>query len=124
MLLRAILVVFACLFLGQVIIMALDLPLPASVIGLLILFLSLQFGIVKLQTMEKLAKILLDHLVLLVIPACISIMQYLDVIAGDLWVLILSTVMSTFLVLVVTAKSHEWFRKLQKLQSSASTKGE
>ncbi|MFA9485547.1 CidA/LrgA family protein [Moraxella haemolytica] len=118
MLLKAFLVIFACLFLGQVIVMGFDLPLPASVIGLLLLFISLQIGLVKLKTVEKLAKVMLDHLVLLVIPACISIMQYLDVIADDAWILIVATVISTLAVLVVTGKSYEWLRHLQK-----STKG-
>ncbi|WP_432481862.1 CidA/LrgA family protein [Moraxella sp. ZY200743] len=118
MLLKAFLVIFACLFLGQVIVMGFDLPLPASVIGLLLLFISLQIGLVKLKTVEKLAKVMLDHLVLLVIPVCISIMQYLDVIADDAWILIVATVISTLAVLVVTGKSYEWLRHLQK-----STKG-
>ena len=113
-LLRPILIVFLCLFLGQVIVEGLGLPLPASIIGLLLLFLALQSGIVKLDTMQKLAKIMLDHLVLLVIPACISIMQYLYVIADDLWILLTATIISTLLVLISTAKSYEWLRRRQK----------
>lgn len=114
MLLKSLLIIFACLFLGQVIVGGFDLPLPASIIGLLLLFLALQSGLIKLSSVEKLAKIMLDHLVLLVIPACISIMQYMGVIADDLWILIVATTLSTFLVLIVTAKSYEWLRKTQK----------
>lgn len=114
MVLRAILVVFACLFVGQALVAWLDLPLPPSVIGLLLLFLLLQLGVVKLATMEKLAKVLLDYLVLLVVPACISIMQYLGVIRDDLWILIVAVSISTMLVLVATAGSYGWFRRLQK----------
>lgn len=117
MLLKAILIIFACLFLGQVIVMGLNLTLPASVIGLLLLFMALHMRLVKLQTMEQLAKVMLDHLVLLVIPACISVMQYLDVIADDLWILIVATILSTFLVLITTAKSYHGLRKLQKLRA-------
>lgn len=112
--LQAILVIFACLFIGQMVIAATDLPLPPSVIGLLVLFALLQSGIVKLATMEKLAKVLLDHLVLLVIPACISIMQYLGVIRDDLWVLLVAVSVSTILVLISTALSYQGFRRLQK----------
>ena len=83
MILKAIMIVFGCLFLGQVIVGLFDLPLPPSVIGLILLFLALQVGLVKLATIEKLAKVLMDYLVLLVVPACISIMQYLDIIRDD-----------------------------------------
>lgn len=114
MILKAFLVIFGCLFLGQIFIYLTNLPLPSSVIGLLILFGALQSGVVKLKTVQTLAKTLLDYLVLMVVPACISIMQYLDIIRRDAWVLIFATFISTFLVLVVTGKSYEWLRIWQK----------
>lgn len=123
MILKAILVVFGCLFIGQVIIALTDLPLPPSVIGLVVLFLALQSGLVKLTTVEKLAKVLMDYLVLLVIPACISIMQYLDIIRDDLWVLLVGVGVSTVLVLISTAGSYTWLRKLQKSRHQAHQSG-
>ncbi len=123
MILKAILVVFGCLFIGQVIIALTDLPLPPSVIGLVVLFLALQSGLVKLATVEKLAKVLMDYLVLLVIPACISIMQYLDIIRDDLWVLLVGVGVSTVLVLISTAGSYTWLRKLQKSRHQAHKSG-
>lgn len=123
MILKAILVVFGCLFIGQVIIALTDLPLPPSVIGLVVLFLALQSGLVKLATVEKLAKVLMDYLVLLVIPACISIMQYLDIIRDDLRVLLVGVGVSTVLVLISTAGSYTWLRKLQKSRHRAHQSG-
>lgn len=114
MILKAFLVIFGCLFLGEVFIYLTALPLPPSVIGLLILFGALQSGWVKLQTVQALAKTLLDYLVLMVVPACISIMQYLDIIYREAWILIVATVISTFLVLMTTGKSYEWLRVWQK----------
>ncbi|WP_227512537.1 CidA/LrgA family protein [Moraxella catarrhalis] len=107
-------IVFGCLFLGQVIVGLFDLPLPPSVVGLILLFLALQVGLVKLATIEKLAKVLMDYLVLLVVPACISIMQYLDIIRDDFWVLIIGVSASTILVLLTSAGSYTWLRKFQK----------
>lgn len=123
MILKSFLIVFACLFLGEVFIWLTKLPLPPSVIGLLVLFLGLQTGIVKLQSVQQLAKVMLDYLVLLVIPACISIMQYLDIIRDDLWVLLVATAVSTMLVLMTTAKSHQWLRELQKRWANQQDKG-
>lgn len=120
MILKAFLVVFGCLFLGEIFIRLTDLPLPASVIGLLILFVGLQTGVVKLATVQALAKVMLDYLVILVVPACISIMQYLDIIKADFWVLIGATAISTILVLLSTAKSYEWARRWQKNRHNVS----
>lgn len=114
MILKAFLVIFGCLFLGEIFIHLTALPLPPSVIGLLILFGALQAGVIKLETVQTLAKVLLDYLVLMVVPACISIMQYLDIIRRDAWILAVATVISTFLVLIVTGKSYEWLRVWQK----------
>lgn len=114
MILKAFLVVFGCVFLGEVVIAVTNLPLPASVVGLLILFVLLQLKIVPLQTVQPLAKVMLDYLVILVVPACISIMRYLDVIRAELWVLAVATVLSTLLVLLAVAISHQWLRNRQK----------
>lgn len=118
--LKAFLVVFLCVFLGEVLIALTNLPLPPSVIGLLILFFALQTKVVKLETVQSLAKVMLDYLVLMVVPACISIMQYLDLIRDDLWVLLVATTLSTFLVLISTGKSYQWLRRYQKSRQTGS----
>lgn len=122
MILKAFLIIFGCVFLGEIFIAITKLPLPSSVIGLLILFGGLQMGVIKLESVQVLAKTLLDYLVLMVVPACISIMQYLDIIRADLWVLIVATAVSTVLVLVVTAKSYEWLRVWQKRRHTTQNK--
>lgn len=114
MILKAFLLVFGCLFLGEVFIRLTHLPLPASIIGLLLLFFALQTGVVELKTVQSLAKIMLDYLVLMVVPACISIMQYLDIIQKELWILLLATSLSTFLVLIATGRTYQVIRYLQK----------
>ncbi len=114
MILKAFLVVFGCLFFGEVFIRLTHLPLPASIIGLLLLFFALQTGVVELKTVQSLAKIMLDYLVLMVVPACISIMQYLDIIQKELWILLLATSLSTFLVLIATGRTYQVVRYLQK----------
>ncbi|MFB6347898.1 CidA/LrgA family protein [Moraxella sp. ZJ142] len=118
MALKAILIVFACLFVGQVVIAVTGLPLPPSIIGLIVLFVALQLGWVKLATIETFAKVLLDYLVLLVIPACISIMQYLHIIRDDFWILLVAVAVSTILVLLSSAGSYTWLRRQQKSRHS------
>lgn len=112
MIVRGLLIIFACLLVAEGIVRVLQLPLPASIIGLLLLFGLLQTGVVAKQWVEQVAKFMLDYLVLMVIPACVSIMQYLHIIAQELWVLLLATIISTVLVLLVTGKTHQLLRKL------------
>lgn len=109
------LVVFGCLFVGEVFIHFTKLPLPPSIIGLLLLFTLLSLKWVSLDKLQAVAKTMLDYLAFMIVPACISIMQYLDVIKRDAVPLVLGTLLSTLLVLVVTGKTHvlvrTWLKK-------------
>lgn len=108
------LIVFGCLFVGELVIFLTKLPLPPSIIGLLVLFGLLQSGIVKLSMVQDLAKTMMDYLAFMVVPACISIMQFLDVI-GDEWVAILfGACLSTLMVIAVTGHTHVFVRSYLK----------
>lgn len=106
--------VFGCLFVGQVLIFLTKLPLPPSIIGLLVLFFLLQSGMVKLSAVQSLAKTLLDYLAFLVVPACISIMQYLDILKGQWIPIVIASCVSSALVIVTTGDTHSLVRRLQK----------
>lgn len=112
------LIVFGCLFVGELLIYLTKLPLPPSIIGLIILFGLLQANIIKLAQVQYIAKTILDYLAFLVFPACISIMQYLDVIRADLMPLLAGTIASTLLVMAVTAIVHGQTRGLLKKRAN------
>ena len=118
--LSAFLVVFGCLFLGQAVIALTKLPLPPSIIGLLILFGLLQSGVVKLETVRWLARIMMEYLAFLIVPACISLMQYFDIIRLEFWQIIGATVIGTLIVIVVTGHSYQLVRLLQKNKAKAT----
>ena len=59
-------------FLGQAISKTTGIPVPGSVIGLILFFLSLQFKIIKLEGVEKTSNFLTDNLAILFIPAGVS----------------------------------------------------
>lgn len=116
------LIVFGCLFVGEVVIFLTDLPLPPSIIGLLVLFGLLQSGIVKLTMVQELAKTMLDYLAFMVVPICISIMQYLDIIKADAIPLLIGTIVSTLIVLFTTAKTHSIVRHFLKKKENQGEK--
>lgn len=115
------LIVFGCLFVGEIVIHITKLPLPPSIIGLLLLFLLLSLKKVELSKVQSVAKTMLDYLAFMVVPICISIMQYLDIIKADAIPLLIGTIVSTLLVLFATAKTHSVVRHFLKKKE---TKGE
>lgn len=111
MIVRACAVIFACLAAGQALVAWLHLPLPASVIGLILLFALLFVGWVKLADVQALADVLLKNLTLLFIPPCVALMNYFDLIVPALLPMLAAIMLSTLVVLLVTGAVHQWIRR-------------
>lgn len=109
---RALLVVLGCLALGEATVWILGLKLPGSIVGMALLFAALQAGWVKLSWVGELADILMANLTLFLVPPCVAVISYLDVIANDWFSILTATIVSTVCVLLVTGKVHEWVRRL------------
>lgn len=76
--------------------------IPGTVIGMVILFLLLVTGILKLEQIDMIAKFLLDHLAFLFVPAGVGLISSLDVI-GEAWLpIMMIVIISTVLVVGVT----------------------
>lgn len=60
----------------------LRLPIPGSMVGMLLLFVLLRLELIRLQWVDAGAQWLLAHLLLFYIPANVGIMQYKDLIAS------------------------------------------
>ncbi|MYL34701.1 CidA/LrgA family holin-like protein [Pontibacillus yanchengensis] len=79
-----------------------NLPIPGSIIGLILLFLALKTGLVKLHWIEQAGKWLLAELLLFFIPAAVGIVQYPDLAGWNGFQLLLVIFISTILVMWVT----------------------
>lgn len=110
---RALVILFACLAVGEAVVRLLSLRLPGSIIGLLVLFALLQAGWAKVEWFRAITDFLMKNLMLLLIPPCVAIMKYLDVIGRDAWSIVLATTASTVLVLLASAATHLLIRKWQ-----------
>lgn len=90
---------------GELVRSWLGLLLPGSLIGMLLLSLLLFSGILKVEQIERTADDLLGHLILLFVPAAVGIMVYINNFSDNALEIILTILLSTALVLVVTAKT-------------------
>jgi len=101
MLALAILLLFN--FLGYLAHQYAHVPLPANVIGMLLLLLALSLGLVKLKHVEPAANILLKHMMLLFAPLIVGTLALAEILQKS-WAPLLATVIfSTLITLVVTA---------------------
>lgn len=89
-------------FLGECLNLLLPLPVPASIYGMILLFLSLQTGILKLSQVEETADLLLGVMPIFFISPTVSLMSSIGVIKDSLIGVFVICLVSTVVVMVVT----------------------
>ncbi|WP_312461114.1 CidA/LrgA family protein [Proteiniclasticum sp.] len=114
-LLRQLAWVLFVLFLGELLRVFLGISIPGTVIGMILLFLLLLSGLLKLEQVADISNFLLDHLAFFFVPAGVGLMANFQVIK-EAWVPILSIIgISTVLVMGVTG----WTIQLMKRRKSS-----
>jgi holin-like protein len=69
-------VLWAIYWLGSQIQLILQIPIPGTVIGMVLLFSFLSLGIVKIQWIEQAADLLLKHMLFFFIPIAVGLMNW------------------------------------------------
>lgn len=77
-------------------------PIPGSVIGMIILLIALLTGVVKLSHIEEISNFLLDHLAFFFIPAGVGLLSVLGVIKDSWYLILLLSFFTTIIVMAVT----------------------
>ena len=90
-------------FISEVISKLLNLPVPGSIIGMILLFVLLTSNIVKVEKVETLANFFLDHLAFFFIPASVGLMTSFASLKGSIFKIILLCILTTIIVISVTA---------------------
>ena len=89
-------------FAGEIISNLLNLPVPGSIIGMILLFVLLTSHIVKVEKVENLANFFLDHLAFFFIPASVGLMTSFASLKGSIFKIILLCILTTIIVIAVT----------------------
>ncbi len=102
-------IIFLITFIGEVLKFLIPLPIPSSIYGMVILFILLCIKIVKPSDISDFADALIAIMGLMFIPAGVGIIGSLDSALSMLLAIIFSTIVSTFIVMGVSAKVTEFF---------------
>lgn len=87
---------------GEILHAILPLPIPASIYGIVILFVLLASGILSLNQVKETGKFLVEIMPVMFIPAAVGLMESWDVIRPSWLTYILVTVISTILVMGIS----------------------
>lgn len=99
----AITALFVFQLLGEILVQALSLPLPGPLAGMLLLAVAFFVRGGVPAAMEQTAGSMLQHLMLLFIPAVTGVMMYFDHVAKEWQPFLAATLGGTLITLVVTA---------------------
>ncbi|PLT35506.1 CidA/LrgA family protein [Bacillus sp. V5-8f] len=113
-----ILFIHVFLFLGAAIKQLLPIPIPASMIGLVLLLAALMLKIVKLDWLEKGANWLLAELLLFFIPSAVGIVNYDEILSWQGIEAVLLIGISTFIVMGCTAYVSEKLDRKERRNAS------
>lgn len=94
---------------GNLIAEILRIPIPGSIIGLLLLLGGLYFKIIPETFIKDGAGFILVILPLFFIPATVGVVQYPELLSmqGIVWIIIV--MLSTFLTMIVAGRMSEWY---------------
>lgn len=93
---------FICL-LGELISALLPIPFPASVIGMILVFLLLLSGPLKVYHISKQTDFLLSNMVLFFIPPAVGIIENIHYLDGKLLIFLFICIFSTVVTFGITA---------------------
>ncbi|MDD6743304.1 MAG: CidA/LrgA family protein [Roseburia porci] len=100
--LRQFMIILAISFIGEVLKYIVPLPIPASIYGLVILFIALETGIIKPSAVKDTAKFLIEIMPLMFIPAGVGLLESWGVLQPVLLPVAVITVVSTIIVMGVS----------------------
>lgn len=99
---RQFFIIMAVSFLGEVLKWLLPLPVPASIYGLVLLFLALYTKVLRLEQIEDTANFLIEIMPLMFIPAGVKLLVSWGELRPVLLPVVIIMVVSTIVVMVVS----------------------
>ena len=89
-------------FVGEILNYIIPLPIPASIYGIILLFVSLMIGLVKLENVEGTGEFLIQIMPVMFIPAAVGLLESWSVIKSSFVTFLIITVVSTIIVMSVS----------------------
>ena len=102
-----IIMIFA--FIGELLNYFIPLPIPASIYGIVLLFLALELKILKVSDIEETSSFLIAVMPLMFLPPAVGVIESWDLIRQAWFPDVVITIVSTVVVMVVSGRVTQWF---------------
>lgn len=82
--------------------------IPSTVLGMLFLFMFLNFKIIKIESIKDFSEFMLMNLAFFFIPPGITLIKSWSILSSNLWKIAFIVIVSTFITMIITAKTVEF----------------
>lgn len=96
------LIIAAFAFIGELLHWFIPLPIPASIYGIVLLFIALDLKWVKVSDIREVSSFLIAVMPIMFIPAAAGLMESWGAVKSSVWEYALITIVSTFVVMGVS----------------------
>ena len=124
MMIRQLAILFGCLALGELIITLTHIPLPSSILGMLLLTLLLKLKVIRLEWVRSISDFLVTNIGFFFVPPGVAIMLYFDIIKAQFVPIVAASVVSTVLAIAITGWVHQIYGRTVKHEKITEKKGE
>lgn len=95
-------------FIGELLNHVLPLPVPASIYGIILMFVCLKTGLIPLDEVEETGRFLIEIMPLMFIPAAVGLLEAWDIIQS-VWIQYLAvTAVSTVFVMAIAGRATQY----------------
>jgi len=113
-LLKQLLIILVICFIGEAVHTLLKIPIPGNVIGMVLLFICLCTGIIKIEMISEVSKFFLDNLAFFFIPAGVGLVTCKALIKTTWPALLVIIIVTTVIVALTTGYTVQLLRKDRK----------
>ena len=120
---RQLIIILLISFVGEILNYLLPLPVPASVYGLVLLLLALNFRLIRLEDVKEVGVFLTGIFPLLFVPAAAGVMELWAEMGEMLLPIIIAIIPVTVLVMVTAGKTTQALTSRKKSKEAAADDG-
>lgn len=103
--LEELLIIFFINYLGIIIVNIFQLPIPAPIVGMLILFLLLYFKKLNFNKIEKISTFLLSNMTLFFLPPAVKLLENIHLLENGFLKILILVISTTIFTIIITAKT-------------------
>ncbi len=108
------LMILGICLLGELLKYCIPLPVPASIYGLVILFVGLMTGLIKLEMVKETAKFLIEIMPIMFVPAGVGLLESWGILQNMLIPAVVITIVSTVVVMIVSGRVTQFMLHIKK----------